>query len=85
MQGKHLVPAIGDRPIHPGNAIIWKVIQTLLAEIHDGAAHRCHCQYEQQRAGELSFKISQAAVSADLAKKKLSPRKRSRQEKALAK
>jgi hypothetical protein len=63
MQGKHLILTIGDSAVYPGNSIIRKVIQTLLVEIYDGAAHRCHCEYKQQRAGELGLKIPQAAVS----------------------
>ena len=66
MQRHHLVLTIGGRPVYPRNSIIWKMIQALLAEINDGAAHRCHCQDEQQRTGELSLKIPQAAVSAEI-------------------
>ena len=64
MQREHLILAVGRRPVHPRNSIIWKVIQALLTEIDDGAAHCGHCQDEQQRTGELSLKIPQAAVSA---------------------
>jgi hypothetical protein len=56
---------IASDPVHPRNSIIWKVIQGLLPEIDEGAAHRCHRENEQQRADELGFKVPQAAVSAD--------------------
>jgi hypothetical protein len=65
MQGQHLILAIPGDSINPRNSIIWKMIQALLTKINDGAAHRCHCQYEQQRTGELGFKIPQAAISAE--------------------
>jgi predicted P-loop ATPase/GTPase len=41
------------------------VIQGLLSEIDEGAAHRRYRENEQQRADELGLKIPQAAVSAD--------------------
>jgi hypothetical protein len=47
MQGQHLILAIPSDSVYPRNSIIWKMIQALLAKINDGAAHRCHCQYEQ--------------------------------------
>jgi hypothetical protein len=65
MQRQHLILTIRGDPVNPRNSIIWKMIQALLAKVDDGAAHRCHCQYEQQRTGELGFKIPQAAVSAE--------------------
>ncbi len=65
VERKNFILAVGARPIHPGNSNIGKMIQALLAEIDDGAAHRRHCQHKQQRAGELSLKIPQAAVSAE--------------------
>jgi hypothetical protein len=47
MQGQHLITSIARGPVNPGNSIIWKMIQALLVKVNDGAAHRCHGQYEQ--------------------------------------
>jgi hypothetical protein len=65
MQGEYLILTIGSHSVYPRNSIIRKMIQALLMEIDDGAAHRRYCEYKQQRASELGFKIPQAAVSAE--------------------